>query len=249
VSVSAACVQNFSGAWSAENVEIRVRPVKVCLEESHLQFVRSFTRCFGGMRFRRERGKSAPFFVRGVDVDSIQLIVSVAARSVIRADCTNCRIDLSPVRIRDEEMSAERLVAVVVEQYTSDAIAAVPALIASLSLIGMPLNFVHHLATKIQAADSVLGGSIGLVRSGLEGVVKFADAMDETLHGLIDQDGTRTGVGQGLLEMVALPTSALMGLVKRTGELVLAKVGSTEETLSTPPEPRVLLSVPLEDEA
>jgi hypothetical protein len=246
VRVSATCVQNFSGAWSAEKVEVRVQPIRVCLEESHLRFVRRFARCFGAMTLPKELAESAPFFVRSVDIDGIQLVVSVAARSVIRADCTNCQIDLSPVRIRDDEMSTQRLVAVLVEQYTSDAIAAVPTLIASLSLIGVPLNIVHQLAAKFQAADSVLGGSMSVVRSGLKGIVKFANAMEETLHGLIDQNGETTGVGQGLVEMVALPTSALMGLVKRTGRLVLRTVGSTEEAPPKPPEPRALLSVPLE---
>jgi hypothetical protein len=48
---------------------------------------------------------------------------------------------------------------------------------------------------------------------------------------------------------VPLPIALSLHLVKRNGGLVLRKVGSTEETLPKPAKPRVLLLVPLDNEA
>jgi hypothetical protein len=241
--------ETFGPSKAIDSLDIRLRPLRISLEDQHVQYILSLLPFFPSSPKPPPPPAASPaltrIYVRRLHIDRTQIVLSVVSRTVIHTDCQNVEIDLSRIEVRDRELFRAALLTLIVDRYISDAIAAVPLIVASLSLIGCPLHIVREAiggaraawATARTGGGSVLvglgRGSVNLLRGittgSLESLVRLANSLDGTITALLDRGEEARGVGRGLLEMVALPVSALLTVVKRTGGLVLRKVGAPAE--------------------
>jgi hypothetical protein len=193
------------------------------------------------------------------------LVLSVASRTVIHADCQDVEVDLRRIEIHEGECFGQALVSTIVNRYIPDVIASVPLLVGSLSLIGCPMHVIKEAIRSARAAwatartegDSVLvgigRGSVNLLRGittgSLESLISLANSLDTTITWILEgrgepQERTR-GIGRSLLEMAAIPVGTLLTFVKATGGMVLRKVGQPEARVIDPREKKALVLLDL----
>jgi hypothetical protein len=248
-------VTSFDGLPVIDSVEVCLKPLRISAEESHLMYVLGILPFFGAAENVPVEvplpGRLTPIYVRRLQIESTYLLLSVAARRVIHADCNDVRVNITSVDVRNSECFPVTLARSLLDQYISDAVAAVPLVLASISLLGCPLNIVRAAIDGIKSSwamafhesDSVLmgigRGSMNIIRGitkgSLESFVRLTGSLEETIKHLTETSGQETarmgfqGIGQGLLEMVVLPTTVLLSLFRRTGRFVLRGVARPDE--------------------
>jgi hypothetical protein len=260
-------VRNFDGLPVIDSLEVCLKPLRISAEDSHLMYILGILPLFGASENVPVEiplpGRLTPIYVRRLQIESTYLLLSVAARRVVHADCNDVRVNISSVDVRNSECFPVTLAWSLLDQYISDAVAAVPLVLASISLLGCPLNIVRGAldgiksswATGLRESDSLLmgigRGSMNIIRGitkeSLESFVRLAGSLEETIRHLTETSGQENarmgfrGIGQGLLEMVAVPTTALLSLFRRTGRFVLRGVARPDEER----QPEVAMRRPL----
>jgi hypothetical protein len=274
LSVNATFLESFncSNVTTIDVLDIRLRPLRLSVEDTHFQFILSLLPFFGSTGSAAHppapRAKLSPIYVRKLHIERTQLLLSVAARTLFHADCQNVEIDLSPIEIRDRECFNISLLSIILDQYMSDIIAGVPLILTSISLIGCPLHIVRQATNSARAAwaaaatggSSVIveigRGSVNLLRGittgSLESIVRLANDLDATIARLVGERDRHAGRGitRAILELATIPVSALLTLVKETGGLVLRTVGqqqSAQERNEERQEKRILVLFDLDE--
>jgi hypothetical protein len=196
----------------------------------------------------------APVFIGSLDIAATEIVLSAALRSSVHAEVGNVPFELSQIVLAPGETLPSALIARIGEQYVSDVLAAVPSLVTSLSLLGSPSHIVRHSMDSIEAfwdapfapGDSVpvgLGrGSVNVLRGiatgALESFVTLTNSLERTIRNLTSETGdaprgrnqegllsVMSAAGQGVLGLLAIPTTMILAAFSTGGEWVLRRVG------------------------
>lgn len=244
LSVSLSILNSYGGGIVLDKGVVHLHPINVCIEECFIRFLIQILSLIpeppkdskdkerkSQLNLDDENEKSnsgnlqklTPIYVNYLRIKETKIILSLATESFIHADFRNVPINLSVYILEDTETFDMALAQVIISHYISDALAAIPSLLGSLSLIGSPVNIINQSIYAIQdfyrtaffQGDSILQGigqgSMNIVRGvtmgTLESFVGLAYSLEKSLSKLKPPRNNPT-TGQQPLTLIPLEETA-----------------------------------------
>lgn len=253
---SAEFLTSYNEAPLVQSIKINLQPFKLDIEESFVRFIVSLITLIVPAEephFDEDEEqigiKMHPYYIKYLEIVDTKIILSLSTQSILDADFRKVPIILSGYKLMDTELFPITFFSGLIQHYASDVLAAIPSFLASLSLIGSPVNLVNQslaglkdfYISAVHQSDSLIfgigRGSMNLVRGVtsalLESFVSLTYSLEKSIRKLTPyetEDEENRRIGQELMHaisgIVVLPVrefqeDGLIGIAKGAGKGIL----------------------------